>query len=158
MSDKIYNVLFLCKHNAARSIMAEALINRLGKGRFKGFSAGSNPADIIHPYTVDLMKNMNFSLEGQGPKAIDAITEEMDFIFTVCEDTAIEDCPAFKGEPMSANWAVPDPVKVEGTEAEKRLAFSEAYRMLNNRISIFVNLPLSNDRTKLQNQLDDIGL
>jgi len=158
MSDKIYNVLFLCKHNAARSIMAEALINRLGKGRFKGFSAGSHPAESIHPYTRDLMENMNFTLEGQGPKTMDAITVDIDFVFTVCDETSLDDCPAFQGEPLSANWAVPDPIKADGTEAEKRLAFSEAYRMLNNRISIFVNLPLSTDRTKLQSQLNDIGL
>ncbi|MDV7339843.1 arsenate reductase ArsC [Terasakiella sp. A23] len=157
MSDKPLNVLFLCKHNTARSIIAEALLNRLGQGRFKAFSAGSNPSKDIHPYTVDLMKNMNYGLDGQAPKAMDTITEEMDFIFTVCDETSVEDCPAFNGEPMTANWEVPDPIKAEGTEAEKRLAFSEAYRMLNNRISIFVNLPLTEDRAKLQGQLNDIG-
>ncbi len=157
MSDKTLNVLFLCKRNTARSIIAEALLNRLGQGRFKAFSAGSDPADAIHPYTVDLMKNLNYGLDDQFPKKMESISEEMDFVFTVCDETSIDDCPAFRGEPMSANWEVPDPIKCEGTEAEKRLAFSEAYRMLNNRISIFVNLPLSSDRAKLQGQLDDIG-
>lgn len=157
MSEKTYNVLFLCTRNTARSIMAEAILNRLGQGRFIAFSAGSKPADEIHPYTTDLMKLMNYTLEGAKPKGLDAITEEMDFVFSVCDETSTDDCPATWGLPMTANWAVPDPVNVTGTEAERRLAFSEAYRMLNNRIDIFINLPLSLDKEKLQTRLDDIG-
>ncbi len=151
-------VLFLCKNNTARSIMAETILNRLGQGRFQAFSAGSHPAGKIHDYTADLLKNLNYNLDTASSKPVDAINEEMDFIFTVCDQTALEDCPAFAGHPMTANWAVPDPLNEDGNEAQQRLAFSEAYRMLYNRIDIFVNLPLHHgDQARLQSQLDQIG-
>lgn len=162
MTDRLYNVLFLCAGNTARSIMAEALLNRWGQTRFRAFSAGSNPRGDVHPFTVDLMKQQNFDIESARSKnwaefaGDDA--PEMDFVFTLCDEAAGAECPVWPGQPMSAHWAIPDPLAVTGTEAERRLAFAEAYRMLNNRISIFVNLPITGlDRLALQRRLDAIG-
>lgn len=163
MSDeRIYNVLFLCTGNSARSIMAECLLNRQGAGRFRAFSAGSMPRGEVHPYAMDLLRRQNFVVGGlrskdwsefAGPDA-----PEMQFVFTVCDTAAREVCPVWPGQPMSAHWPVPDPAAADGTEAEKRLAFADAFRMLNNRISIFVSLPLASlDRLTLQRRLDAIG-
>jgi len=160
--DKIYNVLFLCTGNSARSIMAEAILNRAGAGRFKAWSAGSAPRGRIHPYAADLLKHQGYPLDGLRSKSWDefdtADAPKMDFVFTVCDDAAHETCPVWPGQPMTAHWGVPDPAAAEGSEAEKRFAFADAFRMLNTRIGLFVNLPIrSLDRLSLQRRLDDIA-
>jgi protein-tyrosine-phosphatase len=157
-----YNVLFLCTGNSARSIMAEAILNRAGQGKFKAFSAGSQPKGKIHPYTLDLLRKLNYDITGMrsknwrdfsGPSA-----PKLDFVFTVCDNAAQETCPVWPGQPMTAHWGVPDPAAATGNEAEVRLAFADALRMLTNRINIFVSLPLrSLDQLTLQRQLDAIG-
>jgi protein-tyrosine-phosphatase len=162
MSDHVYNVLFLCTGNSARSILAEAILNRVGMGRFTAFSAGSLPKGKVHPYTLDLLKSLNHDVSFARSKNWDEFARpgapKLDFVFTVCDNAAAEACPVWPGQPMTAHWGVPDPAAAEGTEAEKRVAFSEAYRMLNNRISVFTSLPLrSIDRLALQKRLDDIG-
>ena len=162
MSDRIYNVLFLCTGNSARSILAEAILNRVGNGRFRAFSAGSQPKGAVHPATLRLLEAMNHDTgfarsksweEFSGPDA-----PALDFVFTVCDSAAAESCPIWPGQPMSAHWGVPDPAAAEGTEAEKNLAFADAYRMLSNRIAVFTSLPLASiDRLTLQKRLDAIG-
>ena len=161
MSDP-YNVLFLCTGNSARSILAEAIIEREGMGRFRGFSAGSHPKGELNPYAVQLLERLNHDTAAMRSKSWDEFARpeapKMDFVFTVCDQAAAEECPYWPGQPMSAHWGLPDPAAVEGNEAERRLAFSETYRMLRNRISIFVNLPLNSlDRLALQDRLDEIG-
>ena len=156
------NVLFLCTGNSARSLIAEALIERESMGRFRGFSAGSNPTGQPNPYAIELLKRLNHDTsklrsksweEFSGPDA-----PQMDFVFTVCDNAAAETCPVWPDQPMSAHWGVPDPAAATGTDAEIGLAFAEAYRMLRNRISIFVNLPLDTlDKLSLQKNLDEIG-
>lgn len=162
MADRNYNVLFLCTANSARSIFGEAILNKTGHGRFTAFSAGSKSAGVIHPYAQDLLRQLGYPLSGLRSKAWDEFSGPaapvLDFVFTVCDDAAAETCPVWPGQPMSAHWGVPDPVKVTGTDAERRLAFADAYRMLNNRISAFINLPVASlDRLSLKNRLDDIG-
>lgn len=157
-----YNVLFLCTGNSARSILAEAIVNSEGQGRFRGFSAGSKPRGEVHPYTLDLLKRLNHDTAFARSKSWDEFggpeAPQMDFVFTVCDQAAAEECPWWPGQPMTAHWGVPDPVVATGNEAERRLAFSDTYRMLRNRISIFVNLPLASlDRMALQDRLDAIG-
>jgi arsenate reductase (thioredoxin) len=162
MPDRIFNVLFLCTGNSARSIMGEAVLNREGVGKFKGYSAGSQPKGRIHPYTLDLLKKLNhpsrdLRSKDWGEFAKDG-TPKLDFVFTLCDEAANEVCPVWPGQPMTAHWGMPDPAAVEGKEAEKRLAFAETYRMLRNRISAFVNLPMASlDRLSLQKRLVDIG-
>jgi protein-tyrosine-phosphatase len=160
--DKRFNVLFLCTGNSARSIMAEAILNREGRGNFRAFSAGSQPKGAVHPFTLDLLRKLNFDVSGFRSKNwsefAGAGAEPLDFVFTVCDNAAGEACPFWPGQPMTAHWGVPDPAAATGSEAEVRLAFADAFRMLSNRISIFVNLPLrSLDRLSLQRQLDSIG-
>lgn len=160
--DKIFNVLFLCTKNSARSILAEAIISRLGQGKFRGFSAGSQPGDGVHPYALELLRQSNFKTDGFRSKSWDEFSgpdaPELHFVFTVCDQAAQEVCPVWPGQPMSAHWGLPDPVLVDGNESERRLAFSEAFRMLYNRISIFVSLPISAlDQLTLQKRLDAIG-
>ena len=162
MSDQLLNVLFLCTGNSARSIMAEAILNRLGGGRFKAFSAGSHPKGQVHPFAIDLLKSLNYDTSFARSKPWDEFAEpgapQMDFVFTVCDDAAGETCPVWPGQPTTAHWGIPDPAAAEGTEAEKHLAFAEAFRMLNNRISIFVSLPMRMiDKLSLQKRLDEIG-
>lgn len=162
MSGKTYNILFLCTGNSARSLMAEAILQRESMGRFKGFSAGSHPKSAPNPYALELLEGLHHDTsfarcksweEFAGPDA-----PHMDFVFTVCDQAANEECPVWPGQPMTAHWGVPDPSSFEGSETEKRFAFSEAYRMLRNRISIFVNLPVSSlNAVALQEQLDEIG-
>jgi len=160
--EKIYNVLFLCTGNSARSVMAEAILNREGQGRFRAFSAGSQPKGDVHPMTLDLLKRLNHSMADVRSKSWDEFASPgappLDFVFTVCDNAAGETCPLWPGQPMTAHWGVPDPAAATGTEAERRLAFSDAYRMLLNRLSIFVNLPMASlDRLTLQKRLTDIG-
>ena len=162
MSDKIYNVLFLCTHNSARSIMAEAILNKEGRGRFRAFSAGSHPSGSLNPYVSDLLAKLNYPLDGRyskdwgvfaGPDA-----PVMDFVFTVCDKAAGETCPAWPGQPMTAHWGFPDPADAKGTEAEKRAFIADVYRMINRRVVIFANLSVpSLDKLTLQRNLDDIG-
>jgi arsenate reductase len=162
MSDEVFNVLFLCTGNSARSILAEAILNRVGARRFKAFSAGSHPKGEVHPYALQLLKSLNYDTSFARSKSWEEFAApgapEMHFVFTVCDDAANEACPLWPGQPMTAHWGVPDPAAVEGTEAEKHLAFADAYRMLNNRISIFVNLPMQTiDKLALQAHLHEIG-
>lgn len=162
MSDPVYNVLFLCTGNSARSILAEAILNRVGQGRFRAFSAGSQPKGEVHPYSLDLLKSLNHDTSFARSKNWEEFaapgSPEMHFVFTVCDSAANEACPVWPGQPMTAHWGVPDPAAVEGSEAEKRLAFADTYRMLNNRISIFTSLPMTSlDRLALQKRLDEIG-
>lgn len=162
MTEKVYNVLFLCTGNSARSILAEAIMNRAGQGRFKAYSAGSQAKGEVHPYTLDLLRQLNCDTSFARSKNWDEFAgpdaPHLDFVFTVCDNAANESCPVWPGQPMSAHWGVSDPAAAEGTEAEKRLAFSDAYRMMDARISIFTNLPLASiDRLALQKRLDAIG-
>ena len=162
MSDEIFNVLFLCSGNSARSILAEAILNRVGAGRFKAFSAGSQPKGKVHPYALQLLKSLNHDTSFARSKSWEEFAvpgaPEMNFVFTVCDNAAMEACPVWPGQPISAHWGVPDPAAVDGTEAEKHLAFAEAYRMLDNRISIFVNLPMKTiGKLALQARLHEIG-
>ncbi|QIG46656.1 arsenate reductase ArsC [Nordella sp. HKS 07] len=162
MPDHIFNVLFLCTGNSARSIMGEVILNREGIGKFRGYSAGSTPKGLVHPYTLDLISKLNHPVKDLRSKDWDEFAQErapkLDFVFTLCDDAANEVCPIWPGQPMTAHWGMPDPAAVEGNEAEKRLAFAETYRMLRNRITAFVNLPVrSLDRLSLQQKLVDIG-
>ena len=162
MPDKAFNVLFICTGNSARSILAEAILNREGRGRFRAFSAGSHPKGAVHPYALDLLRRTNHPVAELRSKSWDAFVAPgappLDFAFTVCDNAAGEVCPVWPGQPMTAHWGLPDPAAVEGNEAEKRAAFAEAYRMLASRISIFASLPLAAlDRLSLQKRLDEIG-
>ncbi|WEX08025.1 arsenate reductase ArsC [Chelativorans sp. AA-79] len=162
MNDRVYNVLFLCTHNSARSIIAECLLNRHGEGRFKAFSAGSQPRGKVHPYALDLLRQRGYQTAGLRSKSWDEFAKpgapKLDFVFTVCDDAANETCPVWPGQPMTAHWGVPDPSAATGTEAEQRFAFADTMRMMRQRISIFVNLPVASlDRLSLQNRLDEIG-
>lgn len=158
----VYNVLFLCTHNSARSVIAECVMNRLGAGRFKGLSAGSTPSGRVNPYAIDLLRQLNYDVSGLRSKSWDEFAAPgapvMDFVFTVCDDAAGEVCPVWPGQPITAHWGVPDPSRAEGNEAEKRLAFADTHRMLNQRIGIFVNLPLTSlDTVALRHRLAAIG-
>jgi protein-tyrosine-phosphatase len=162
MSDRPFNVLFLCTANSARSIMAEAILNRAGLGKFRAFSAGSQPKGQVHPYAIDLLKKLHYDISGLRSKSWKEFAEPgaplLDFVFTVCDNAAGETCPLWPGQPMTAHWGVPDPAQATGSSAEVALAFKATYRALNLRIGIFAALPLrSLDRLSLQNKLRDIG-
>ena len=162
MADKPYNVLFLCTGNSARSILAESVLNRLGQGRFRGFSAGSFPKGQVHPYALQLLQRQNYPTDHLRSKSWDEFAEPgaepLDFVFTVCDDAAGEACPVWPRQPMTAHWGLPDPAAVEGSEAERRLAFAETLRKLCNRIDVFVSLPIESlDNSSLQSRLRDIG-
>ncbi len=157
-----FNVLFLCTGNSARSIMAEVILNRAGQGKFRAYSAGSQPKGQVHPYALDLLTRLHYDVTGLRSKSWSEFAApgapKLDFVFTVCDNAAAETCPVWPGQPMTAHWGVPDPAAATGTEAEVRLAFADALRMLTNRIDIFVALPLrSLDQLSLQKQLDAIG-
>ncbi len=162
MTDRQYHVLFLCTGNSARSILAEALINHWGKGRFVGYSAGSRPVGRVNPVALELLQHMQLPTEGLRSKSWDEFAAPgappLDFVFTVCDNAAGEQCPFWPGQPMTAHWGVEDPAAVEGTDTEKWLAFRKVFRELENRIKIFVNLRISSlDRLSLQNRLTEIG-
>ncbi len=156
------NVLFLCTGNSARSQMAEVILNRLGGGKFRAFSAGSEPAGYVHPMALQMLKNAHYDISKLRSKPWDELARpdapKLDFVFTVCDNAAKEVCPIWPGQPMTAHWGLPDPAKAEGTDAERNLAFADTLRMLTNRISIFVSLPLDKlSKLSLQKELDEIG-
>ena len=160
--DQPFNVLFLCTGNSARSIIAEAILNRAGQGKFKAYSAGSVPKGEVHPFTLDLLRRMNFDAGAARSKSwtefAQAGAPKLDFVFTVCDNAANETCPLWPGQPMTAHWGIPDPAAATGSEPEVRLAFAEAFRQLSNRINIFVALPMRTiDTLSLQHRLDAIG-
>jgi arsenate reductase len=162
MTDKIYNVLFLCTGNSARSIIAEAILNKLGAGNFRAYSAGSQPKSQVNPNTIRLMQNLGFDTSGYRSKSWDEFAKagepKFDFVFTVCDNAAAETCPVWPGQPMTAHWGIADPAEATGTPAEIALAFKDAYRLLNQRIGIFTALPLGSlDELSLQGKLRDIG-
>ena len=156
------NVLFLCTHNSARSIIAEAVMNRLGMGKFKGYSAGSMPSGKVQPLAITMLRNLNYDTSKLRSKPWDKFAKpgapQLDFVFTVCDNAANEVCPIWPGQPVSAHWGLPDPSAMQGSETERALAYADTHRMLYQRISIFTNLPLSSlDKLSLQRRLDDIG-
>jgi arsenate reductase (thioredoxin) len=162
MTDRPFNVLFLCTGNSARSVIAEAILNRVGMGKFRAYSAGSQPKGQIHPETIRLLRNLHYDTSGIRSKSwskfADPGAPPLDFVFTVCDNAAGETCPVGPGQPMTAHWGVPDPAEAKGNGAEIALAFGDVYRMLDRRISIFVSLPLrSLDKLSLQNKLHEIG-
>ena len=157
-----YNVLFLCTGNSARSIIAEAILNRAGRGRFKAFSAGSQPKGKINPRTLDLLRKFNYDVSTLRSKSWTEFAKpgapDLDFVFTVCDNAAGESCPLWPGQPITAHWGIPDPVAASGTQAEIALAFKDAYRMLNRRIDLFLALPIEKlDRLVLTMRLREIG-
>jgi protein-tyrosine-phosphatase len=162
MTDKPYNVLFLCTGNSARSILAEVLIEHWGKGRFRGFSAGSHPRGSVHPLALDLLDRLNLRTGGLRSKGWEEFARPgvpiMDFVFTVCDQAAGEVCPILPGNPITAHWGVPDPAAVMGPEEQRLRAFREALRQLEARIKLFAALPINKlDRMALKQQADDIG-
>lgn len=159
---KPFNVLFLCTGNSARSILAEAIMNQLGRGLFRAYSAGSFPKGEVHPMALDLLKKSGHDISGLRSKSWDEFAgtdaPPMDFVFTVCDNAANEVCPIWPGQPMTAHWGLPDPAAVESSEVEQRLAFADTYRMLSNRIRAFASLPISAlDEMTLQHRLNEIG-
>ena len=162
MVDRTFNVLFLCTGNSARSIMAEAILNNIGKGKFRAYSAGSQPKGTVNPSTIRLLQHLGYDTTGYRSKSwsefATPFAPALDFVFTVCDDAAGETCPVWPGQPMTAHWGIPDPAAAEGSDAEIALAFSNAYRMLQRRIEVFAALPLGGlDRLSLQQKLKDIG-
>lgn len=160
MADPVYNVLFLCTGNSARSILAEVLLNRLGEGRFRAFSAGSHPKSVVHPLTLALLEKMGWPTDGLRSKDWEEFAApdapKLDFVFTVCDKAAAEVCPVWPGQPMTAHWGVEDPAAVTGDGAQK--AFRNAFHTLERRIRLFVSLPIAKlEGMKLQRKLDEIG-
>ena len=162
MADTVYNVLFLCTGNSARSVMAEAILSRDGKGRFRAFSAGSKPAGSINPHAAAFLTSMGYDPAAFRSKGWDEFAApgapEMDFVITVCDDAAGETCPVWPGHPANSHWGIPDPAKATGTPAEVQLAFDDAYRMLATRIGLLLALPLDKlDHASLHHHLAEIG-
>jgi arsenate reductase len=160
--DKIYNVLFLCTGNSARSILAESIMRKEGAGRFRSFSAGSQPKARVNPFALKVLERFNYPVEGMRSKSWEefatADAPVMDFVFTVCDNAAGESCPVWPGQPMTAHWGIEDPAAVEGKDIEKEAAFVAAFRYLKNRISVFTNLPIrSIDKLTLGTKLREIG-
>ncbi len=162
MTAQSYNVLFLCTGNSARSIIAEAILNRIGAGKFRAYSAGSQPKGQVNPRTIDLLRGLNHDTSALRSKSWGEFAKPgappLDFVFTVCDNAAGEACPVWPGQPMTAHWGVPDPAEATGSEAEIAFAFKDTYRMLNQRLGIFTALPLrSLDQMTLQKRLREIG-
>lgn len=162
MPDTVFNVLFLCTGNSARSILAEAILNKLGQGRFKGYSAGSQPKGAVHPQTIRLLHRLGHDTSALRSKSWDEFAKPgapaFDFIFTVCDNAAGEACPVWPGKPATAHWGIPDPAEATGSDAEVAQAFADAYRMMSQRISAFIALPIrSLDTMSLRTSLRDIG-
>jgi arsenate reductase len=162
MDGKIYNALFLCTGNSARSIIAEKLLEHWGKGRFRTFSAGSHPSGKVNPFAIELLKSKGLSTDGLRSKSWDEFAvpgaPQLDFVFTVCDNAAGEVCPIWPGQPMTAHWGVEDPAAVEGSDDEKRQAFRKVASYLENRIRIFTSLPLASlDKMSIKREIDTIG-
>lgn len=162
MTKRKYNVLFICSGNSARSIFAEAILRKLAGDRFEAYSAGTQPSSHLNPFALEVLRQKGNEISGLRAKNVrefqGAEAPIFDFVFTVCNRAANEDCPAWAGQPVSAHWGMPDPVKAEGTEAQKSLAFHQAYGGLYNRISLFAALPFDAlDRIALQQAVDDLG-
>jgi protein-tyrosine-phosphatase len=162
MENKVFNVLFLCTGNSARSIMAEVLLNSMAGSRFRAFSAGSYPKGAPNPHALDLLQRNRLPIEGLRSKSWDEFAgpgaPALDFVFTVCDQAAGEVCPVWPGQPMTAHWGIEDPAAAEGSDEDKRKAFFEAYNQLQHRLSIFTSLPMDKlDRLSLQKRLDEIG-
>jgi arsenate reductase len=162
MAEKYYEVLFLCTGNSARSILSEALLNRRGGGRFRAYSAGSHPTGRVNPFAIDLLQRSGLPTEGLRSKSWDEFASPgatpLDFVFTVCDNAAGEVCPLWPGQPMTAHWGIPDPAAVEGSDADKRKAFDDAFRVLERRISLFISLPIrSLDQLALARKVAEIG-
>jgi arsenate reductase (thioredoxin) len=162
MLGRAFNVLFLCTRNSARSILAESLLNHWGHGRFRGFSAGSFPKGAVHPCALKLLQSLELATEGLRSKSWDEFAEPgagvMDFVFTVCDQAAGEVCPVWPGQPITAHWGMPDPAAVDGSDVEQWQAFRDTFRALENRIKIFVALPVASlDRMSLARQVQAIG-
>lgn len=162
MAEKIYNVLFLCTGNSARSIMAEGILNHAGGGRFHAFSAGSHPSGKVNPLAIDLLGRSHLPVDGLRSKPWEEFAlpgaPALDFVFTVCDNAAGEACPIWPGQPISAHWGVEDPAAVQGSDEQKRRAFTTAFNQLRNRISMFASLPLEKlDGIAIKKQLDEIG-
>jgi protein-tyrosine-phosphatase len=162
LMDRCYQVLFLCTGNSARSIMAEAILNKVGAGKFRAYSAGSQPKGKVHPETLRLLQSLKYDTSGCRSKSWSEFANPgsplLDFVFTVCDNAAGEACPVWPGQPMTAHWGIPDPADAKGNPAEVALAFKDAYRMLHQRIGVFTALPLrSLDKLSLQAKLREIG-
>ncbi|HEY7998616.1 MAG TPA: arsenate reductase ArsC [Pseudolabrys sp.] len=162
MTERAFNALFLCTGNSARSIMAEAILNKLGRGKFQAYSAGSQPKGQVNPNTIQLLKGLGYDTSDYRSKSWSKFAKpgapSLDFVFTVCDNAAGEACPFWPGQPMTAHWGVPDPAEAQGSAAEISLAFKDTYRMLHQRIGIFVALPIrSLDKLSLQTRLTEIG-
>jgi arsenate reductase len=162
MAESVHNVLFLCTGNSARSILAESLLNQLGKGRFHAYSAGSHPAGQVNPLALELLEKNHFDTSGLRSKPWDEFARpdspRLDFVITVCDKAAGEACPVWPGQPMTAHWGIPDPATAEGSDAVKRRAFVDAMNQMQRRISMFVSLPFQTlDGMKLQQAVRDIG-
>lgn len=162
MNHSACNVLFLCTGNSARSIIAECVLNNVGKGRFAGYSAGSHPRGEIHPYALDILRQHDYLIDDLRSKSWDEFAgpdaPEFNFVFTMCDDAASELCPIWPGQPMTAHWGLPDPAAVRGSEAEQREAFAKALSVLRRRINMFIDLPFGSlDKVALKRRLDEIG-
>lgn len=162
MSEQSYNVLFLCTGNSARSILAEAILNQNGRGRFHAYSAGSHPTGRVNPFALELLEKNRFPIDGLRSKSWDEFTQpgapRIDFVFTVCDNAAGETCPVWPGKPVTAHWGIADPAAVVGSDDDKRKAFLTAYTELQRRIALFLSLPIEKlDKLKLQHELDAIG-
>lgn len=162
MPDSIYNILFLCTGNSARSVIAEAILNKMGAGRFRAYSAGSQPKGSVNPNTLQLLTRLGYDISEFRSKSWQEFAKptapELDFIFTVCDDAAGEVCPIWPGRPMTTHWEIPDPAAAIGTDAEIAIAFSDAYRMLQRRIETFAALPIKTlDSLSIRSKLQDIG-
>jgi arsenate reductase len=162
MTERIYNVLFLCTGNSARSILAESILNRLGKGQFRGFSAGSHPNGQVNPFALEVLNRLDFPTEGLRSKSWDEFTTpaspQFDFIITVCDNAAGETCPTWLGKPTTAHWGIPDPAALQGTDIEKKRAFNQAFKSLDTRIKLFLSLPIASlDQLRLKQEVTAIG-
>ena len=162
MTDHVYNVLFLCTGNTARSVLAEGILRRDGAGRFNAFSAGSQPKGVVNPFALETLGSFNYPVDGYRSKSWDEYAAsgapKMDFVFTVCDSAAGEACPVWPGQPVTAHWGIEDPAAVEGSDLDKRRAFNEAFRFMRNRISAFIELPIKSiDALSLTSHLQEIG-
>ena len=161
-ADQPFNVLFLCTGNSARSILAESILNRHGKGQFRGYSAGSHPNGKVNSFALDLLKRLDFPTEGLRSKSWDEFAAparpHLDFIITVCDNAAGETCPVWFGKPTTAHWGIPDPAAVQGTDIEKKAAFDQAFKLIDTRIRSFLSLPIAGlDQRRIKEEMDLIG-